>query len=90
MKKRDKKIKIMAWIALFWILISMIWTWLIVILSWWTNNSQEISWNDLVKLQNLINTQTWSLNNSTWSIIEDTSTWIIYSSGEISWSWNIE
>lgn len=93
MKKREKKIKIMAWIALFWIIISIIWTWLIVIFSWWlwNNSSQTISTEELNKLQQLINAQSWSLNNTwTTSNIENISTWIIYSSWELFWSWELE
>ena len=59
----------MAFLALFWIVIWIIWTWVLVLFSWKSNSSNEqtISPEQYLELQNLINAQTWT--------IIDTATW---------------
>ena len=57
--------KIMAVLALLWIIVSILWTWLIVILQ--NGNKQpEITQEDYERIQQLINSQSW--NTSTWEL----------------------
>lgn len=65
--------KIMAVLALLWIIVSILWTWLIVILQ--NGNKQpEITQEQYEKIQQLINSQSWSTStwelNGTWNTIE--------------------
>ena len=72
--KKNKWIKIMALLALFWILITIIWTGLLIIFDNNTSNiKEEITPEQLLQLQEIINS--WSLLN--WW------TWITIWSGEL-------
>jgi len=46
---RTKISKIMAILALSWIIISIIWTWILFFM-WWWNNSKQITKKELQKL----------------------------------------
>jgi len=53
----------MAFFALFWITISLIWTWVLVLLSWNntdSSNEQKISAEQYAQLQKLIESQSWT------------------------------
>lgn len=68
--------KIMAFLALFGIIIWIIWTTILFIFSWWNwNNNKELTPEQYKELQELINSQSWNVINS-WSIINNTSSWI--------------
>jgi len=73
MAKQNKAVKIMAFLALLWIIASILWTW-ILIMFWWNQTSQEVSPEEYMNIQNMINAQSWVIIN-TWSI-ENTSTWM--------------
>ena len=60
----------MAVLALFWIIIWIVWTGLLIIFSWASTNEQTISNNDYLQLQDLINANSWAVITWTW-----TSTW---------------
>jgi hypothetical protein len=67
--------KIMASLALFWIVIWIIWTWLLFI--FWSNNQTEqdrITPEQYSQLQQLLKSQTWAVNNIKENTIE-TNTW---------------
>jgi len=67
MTKRNKWVKIMAFLALFWIIIWIVWTGLLIIFSDETSYQQEdISTQDYLDLQELIDTNSWNI------VIEDT------------------
>lgn len=70
----NKWAKIMASLALLWIIISIIWTWLMVIV-WNNKNSSEVELTpeQIAEIQTMINSQSWS-TSSTWETI---------------WTWNI-
>ena len=78
MAKQNKIVKIMAILALLWIVASIIWTWILIIFGWWTATQQEISPEEYMNIQNMINSQSW--------IIINTWTWI----QTVSASWTIE
>lgn len=73
--KKNKWIKIMAFLALFWIIIWIVWTWLLIILEK-TNNSdnieQEITPEQLKQLQEMFNSWSTLDVNTT----EEIKTWI--------------
>jgi len=63
MPRQKKWVKIMAFFALFWITISLIWTWVLVLLSWNntdSSNEQKISAEQYAQLQKLIESQSWT------------------------------
>jgi hypothetical protein len=74
--KKNKWIKIMALLALFWIIITVIWTGLLIIFD--NNNSsnikQELTPEQLMQFQEMMNSWT-LLNEWTWELV---------------WSWNLE
>lgn len=79
-----KTTKVMAFLALFWIIIWIVWTWILIIINWWWNSStsdQSLTPEQFQELQDLIKSQwwTWALNNS-WATTNSwsetlTSTW---------------
>lgn len=73
-KKKNTIAKIMAFLALFWIIIWVVWTWALFMFTS-NNNSSELTQEEYIELQNYIN----SLSGSTEK--EDTSTWIL------TWTW---
>lgn len=63
----QKWAKIMASLALLWIIISIIWTWLMVIV--WSNKNTsetELTPEQIAEIQSMINSQSW--NTSTWEL----------------------
>ena len=91
--KKNKISKIVAFIALFWIIIWVAWTWFLII--FWNNNSntslpsQEITQEQLeefIKSQSwtTLNTNSWSINTWTWTTINFAS-WSLNSN-----SWSVE
>jgi hypothetical protein len=80
MAKQKKWVKIMAFLALFWITIWIIWTWVLVLFSWNNTNSsntQTLSAEDYAKLQEMIESQSWITTESQVEIINNTLTWTI-------------
>ena len=74
--KKNKITKIIAFIALFWIIIWIIWTWILIIFWEETNikNSEETTENEF---KNLIKSQTWiNMNYGSWNI-ESSNSWSI-------------
>ena len=67
---KNKLTKIMAAVALFWIIISMIWTWLIVIFSESNTNQVELTQEQIEQVQEAINNQNKENENSE-ATIED-------------------
>jgi hypothetical protein len=75
MNKKNGIVKIMAFLALFWIIIWIIGTWILVLLGWWnTSTEQTLTPEEYLELQELMNSQSgntleevsWSAQ--TWSI----------------------
>jgi hypothetical protein len=70
----------MAFFALFWITISLIWTWVLVLLSWNntdSSNEQKISAEQYAQLQKLIESQSWTtidkqklIESQSWTTID--------------------
>jgi len=74
MKKKNTFVKVMAFLALFWIIIWVIWTWVLMIFS---GNNNDNSDNTLTpaqyeQIQKLIKENTGSIQTQTWTI---TLTW---------------
>ena len=63
----QKWAKIMASLALLWIIISIIWTWLMVIV-WGNKNTSEteLTPGQIAEIQSMINSGSW--NTSTWEL----------------------
>lgn len=75
--KQTKIAKVMAILALAWIIISVIWTWLLVIFDN-SNNQQQVDLTpeQIEEIQNMINSQTWTTQSSSWEInIESSLSW---------------
>ncbi len=72
--KKNKTVKIMAFLALLWIIISVVWTWILILTSWnneetkiyKTSNSWTITEKELKKLlpNTKINLGTWTSKNN--------------------------
>lgn len=83
MAKNNKWVQIMAFLALFWIIIWIIWTWMLIL--FWGNNTTEqtLSPEQYLELQEYINAQSGTIvETSTWVQIEtnnwsETLTWEI-------------
>ena len=74
MTKRNKWVKIMAFLALFWIIIWIVWTGLLIIFSGWnTQQQQNISTQDYLDLQQLIDTNSWNIIEA--ELPSETLTW---------------
>ncbi len=91
MSKKNNASKIMAILALFWIIVWIVWTWIMVLIGWWNTNTsseQSLTPEQYKELQEMIKSQwwTWTLSNS-WTV---ESTWIIQSnwSTNLTWSTN--
>lgn len=68
--KKQSWAKIVAFLALFWILIWVVWTWILIIFSWNntsinTENNENITREDLQKIIN--NSKTVKSNTLTWT-----------------------
>lgn len=71
MKKKNTVAKIMASLALLWIIISIIWTSLLFI--FWNNNQNvELTPEQIQELQELMNSYSGSIETSSWEL---NSTW---------------
>ena len=72
MAKRNKWIQIMAFLALFWIIIWIIWTWLLIIFgNSNSSNEQSLTPEQYIELQKMIEAQSWvtiesDTNTLTW------------------------
>lgn len=75
---KKKWIKIMAFLALFWIIIWIIWTWLIIIFDKPNSNEQKLTQEQYNELLKQINSSSWKILSWTW---ENLSTWTII------WTW---
>lgn len=81
MAKWNKIVKIMAVLALFWIIIWIVWTGLLIM--FWGNqgydSSENLSPEQYLDLQNIINTNSWTINTwsiiNTWNIVPEIQTW---------------
>lgn len=72
----------MAFLALFWIIIWIIWTWLLIIFSWSNTTEQTLTPEQYLELQKYLDTQSWSVDTNSWVVIEmwtgsQTLTWEI-------------
>ena len=79
--KKNKTNQIVATFALFWIIVWIVWTWLLVIFSSNQGYDSEITLTP-EQIQELIQSQSW-VNLWTWVTIE-TSTWINI------WTWKVQ
>jgi len=76
--KKQSWAKIVAFLALFWILIWIVWTWILIIFSWNntsinSENSENITKEDLQKIINnskINENLNWSWNTNTWITIK--------------------
>jgi len=77
MAKQKKWVKIMAFLALFWIIIWIVWTWVLVLFSSTNNttNEQTLSAEEYAQLQQLLESQSWTNIDSQTEIITETLTW---------------
>lgn len=87
--KKNKITKIIAFIALFWIIIWIVWTWALII--FWNNKSEKITQS---QLQDLIKSQSWIVTNyNSWTNTINTSNelnnFITTSTWFINNSWSI-
>lgn len=76
MSKQKKSVKIMAILALFWIIVWIIWTGILIIFSSQNSNEQTLTEEQYLDIQKYINSQTWSVDgietiNLTWSTEEN-------------------
>lgn len=89
MSKKNKATKIMAFLALFWIIIWIVGTWILIIVEWWKSSTKEqsLSAEQYKQIQDLIKSQwwTWALNNS-WTTISKwtiTESWVTTLTGKV-------
>lgn len=68
--KQNKFAKLMAILALLWIIVSIIWTWLLAIFGNNTNQQIELSPEQIQEIQDIINSQSWATQSSSWEIID--------------------
>jgi preprotein translocase subunit SecG len=68
--KQNKFAKLMAILALLWIIVSIIWTWLLSIFGNNTNQQIELSPEQIQEIQDMINSQSWATQSSSWEIID--------------------
>ncbi len=74
---QKKSVKVMAILALVWLIASIFWTWLLVLLQDDNvNNGQELTPEQIQEIQDMINSQSWT-TTQTWELNEgqNTSTW---------------
>ena len=76
---KNKWAKIMATVALFGIMISTLWTWLIIIFSGNWDNQVEITQEQIEQIQQIMDSQSWAI--SSWTLVW---TW------ELTWTWEID
>jgi len=68
--KQNKFAKLMAILALLWIIVSIIWTWLLAIFGNNTSQQVELSPEQIQQIQDMINSQSWATQSSSWEIID--------------------
>lgn len=70
MNKKNRIIKIMAFLALFWIIIWIVGTWVLVLLgNWNTSTKQTLTEDEYLELQELINSQSGNTTEeNTWTL----------------------
>jgi hypothetical protein len=64
--KKNAITKVIAGLAFFWIVLSIVWTWLLIIFN--DNQTQEFSPEQLAEIQKIIDSQTWATTHS-WGLI---------------------
>lgn len=82
-KNRNMWAKIMAFFALFWIIVWVIWTWALFIIDWWYNQDPQLTQEELDRIiKQLEQTNSWTTAETqidiveNWEIIEEESnTW---------------
>ena len=83
MSKKNKTTKIMAILALFWIIIWIVWTWILIIVNWWksSNTEKSLTPEQYKDIQKLIKSQwwTWTLESSWTTTSETWSTTLTWS-----------
>lgn len=95
--KRETISKIMAIIALIWISIGIVWTWVLV-LFWgeWNTSQNNITKDNIQKMidewkikisDSSWNTQTWAININSETWVVQSNSWIL---NEKSWSWEVK
>ncbi len=57
MTKKNTITQIMAFLALFWIIIWIIWTWLLIIFSGWNTTEQTVTAEQFLEMQEVINSK---------------------------------
>ena len=78
-RKKSKTTQVMAFLALFGIIIWVIWTWVLVLFSWWNEaTEQTLTAEQYAELQQYINslsgtTATWELDEETNTLNEETN-----------------
>jgi hypothetical protein len=84
MRKKWHWVKIMAFLALFWIVIWIIWTWALILFSWSnTPEKQKLTPEQYLQLQKLIQNQTWTtIKDSSWLVI---NSWTIINTNTLTW-----
>jgi len=64
--KQKLATKIIAWLAFFGIVLSIVWTWLLIIFN--DTQTQEITPEQLAEIQHMIDSQSWAMSHS-WELI---------------------
>jgi len=85
--KKTSWTKIMAILALFWILISIIWTWALIIYdiyTWWTNNWNQQQEITKEQLNALLKAYSWSLTSSWITVV---NSWTVINQDTLTWTW---
>lgn len=82
--KKNNANKVMALFALIWIVISIIWTWLIVILNSSGQTTTELTAEQIQEIQEMYNSQSWAtaswvINTGSWtsSLTVENDSWEI-------------
>jgi len=85
MTKKNRFVTVMAFLALFWITIWIVWTWILILFTGGnTTWEQTLTPEQYAELQNLIESQSWTVIE-TWTG-ENIETW----TGEEVWTWTGE
>jgi hypothetical protein len=67
--KKNAITKIIAWLAFFGIVISIIWTWLLIIFN--DNQQQELTAEQIAEIQKMMETQSWATSHSGELVVPD-------------------
>ena len=95
MATKDKMAKLVAIFALFWIIIWIIGTWLLILLNWWqqsTSSDKNLSAEQYKQIQDMIkaNWGTWVLINSWVTDTKVSVTWSSDSTWNLVWTWSVK